>query len=430
MTEYYRDVLANGLRVVTVEMPHLHSAEMQCYIGVGGRCEQPEQAGLSHFLEHMLFRGTPEHPSSLDLDRAFEALGGAVNASTDAETTCYHSRLHPERIAEGAALFAAMLRHPLLSGLEVERRIVLEEALEDYNEHGEEINPDTLTGRLLWPGHPLSQPTIGTRASITAFDEAALRWHLGRYYTPGNCVVVVAGRVRREQVLAAVEAAFSGWAGTSPPAPIPFNAPICGTAESAWVRDSDSQIAIQLAFRLPGRNHPDTLPLRILRRILSGSGAARLMLRLRETLGLTYNVEANLALFADSGCLAIDLAVAPGNLVAAVQETLAVVAELRETVVGADELDRVVGGYLYDLDFSRDHADDLAARYGWGELVGCLRTIEEDRRELTAVTAATLREVAHRHLQPDGLKGAFVGPFRKRDRATVEQLLAGFGRGV
>lgn len=426
MNEYLSATLANGLRIVTVPMPHLHSAEMFCYVGVGGRHEAPQVSGVSHFLEHQIFRGTAEYASSLELEQAFEAIGGAVNASTDTEITCYHSRLHPERLREGAALFASMLLRPRLTDLEVERRIITEEALEDFNERGAEINPDNLTGRLLWPGHPLSQPTIGSRASIAALDEETLRRHFSRYYTPANTVVAVAGPVTSEGVVAAVAAAFEGWRGAPAPAPTPWWEPAASEPpQIAWVNDSASQVSVQLAWRVPGRNDPASLPLRVLRRILSGSAAARLMLRLRETLGLTYNVEANIAFFADSGCLAVDLAVAPENLLAAVAELLGVMERLCREPVGEEELQRVLRGYYYDLDFSRDHTDELSARYGWGMLVGCLRTIEDDRRELASVTPTMLQTTAQHFLTPQRLQGAIIGPFRAADRKRIEKLLAG-----
>jgi predicted Zn-dependent peptidase len=397
---------------------------MLCYVGVGGRCESEERAGVSHFLEHLVFRGTAEYASSLELDQAFEAIGGAVNASTDTETTCYHSRLHPQRLAEGAALFASMLLRPRLCDLEVERRIILEEALEDYNERGAEINPDNLTGRLLWPGHPLSLPTIGSRASIAALDERGVRQHFDTFYTPANTVIAVAGPVQREAVRTAVAAAFADWSGVAPPGPLPWQEPLTvDPPQIAWVKDSASQVSIQLAWRVPGRNDPSSLPLRVLRRILSGSSAARLMLRLRETLALTYNVEANIALFADSGCLAVDLAVTPDNVETAVREVLGVLEGLRHEPVGELELQRVLRGYRYDLDFSRDHTDELAARYGWGTLVGCLRTLEDDRRELASVTPQLLQATAQRLFAPAQMKGAVVGPFRQRDRSKVEALL-------
>lgn len=430
MTEYDKTTLANGLRVVTVAMPHLHSAEMACYIKVGGRNEDAVTAGISHFLEHMIFRGTAEYPTSLELERAFEAIGGAVNAATDAETTCYHSRLHPERIAEGAALFASMLQRPLLTDLEIERRIILEEALEDLNERGEEVNPDNLTARLLWPGHPLSLPTIGTSNSIRGIDREALLRHHTDFYTPENTVLVVAGPVRHEAVTAAVAAAFGDWRGGAvPPTLLHPGSDGQRIAESVWVHDSDSQISVQLAFRLPGRQGPHAVSLRVLRRILSGGGTSRLMLRVRETLGLTYSIEANLTLFEECGCFSIDFSVAPENLTAAVREVLDVLAELCREPVGAEELARVVRCYLYDLDFSLDHADEMTVRYGWGDLVGYLRTLAADRREIPAVDAATLLATARELFVPAGLKAAFSGPYRDKDRKAVEKLLAGYRQG-
>lgn len=422
--EYFRDTLPNGLRVITIEMPHLHSAEMMCYLGVGGRHETPETAGISHFLEHMLFRGTTEHPSSLDLEQAFEAIGGTVNAATDPETTCYHSRLHPQQLAAGAALFASMLRRPLFLDLETERRIILEEALEDLNAKGEDVSPDNLTARLLWPGHALSLPTIGTRTTIAGIGLDELQRHHARHYTPAATVIAVAGPIRRPQVVAAIADAFGDWQGETAPVWLPVPAYRDAAPETIWVRDSDSQVGLQLAFRLPGRQTTGSVPLRVLRRLLSGGGTSRLMLRLRETLGLTYNVEANLALLADTGVFSVDLAVAPENLVPAVQEVLAIFTDLHRQPVGESELARVVRNFLFDLEFSRDHTDEMAGRYGWGEAVGFLRTVETDRREVQAVTPQELWQAARRHFLPGQLKLAAVGPFRSRDRRQVERLLA------
>jgi predicted Zn-dependent peptidase len=426
-SEYYRDRLDNGLRLITVEMPHLHSVEMACYIGVGSRHEDETVAGISHFLEHMLFRGTADYPTSLHLERAFEAIGGAVNAVTDAETTCYHSRLHPQNIRAGAALFASMLRRPLLQDLEVERRIILEEALEDYDEFGREINPDSLTGPLLWPGHPLSRPTIGNRDSITGISEEALRLHHQNYYVPAQAVIVLTGQVQREACLAAVTAAFGDWQGSTPPPPPAVGRPAAGEKPQAqWLRHSDSQVNVQMAFRMPGRNDPRMVALRVLRRVLSGSGSSRLMLRLREALGLTYSVEANLAAFADSGCFTVDLAVAPASLLPVIAELLIIFEDLARHPVGAEELQGVVRTFLYDLDFGLDHPEEMAMRYGWGEVADCLRTLEEDRREVSALTPELLLATVRELFTPAALKLAVVGPFRRGDRKQVDMMLKGF----
>lgn len=430
MSDFTCDRLENGLRLITVPMPHLHSAEMHCYVGVGSRDEAETEAGISHFLEHMLFRGTEDYPSGLQLEAAFEAIGGAANAMTDAEVTCYHSRFHPQRIAECARLFASMLCRPLLSDLEVERRIIIEEALEDFNERGEEINPDNLTSHRLWPGHPLGRPTIGNRDSLATIDAVGLQRHHSRYYAPANVVIAVAGGVERAAVIAAVTAAFGDWQGRPSPRPLPWTEPSTAVAgpEVVWVRESDSQIGLQFAFRLPGRRQGPQMPLRLLRRILSGSGTSRLVLRLREELGLTYNVEANLTLFDDSGCLSVDLAIAPESLAEAASEVLQVLDRLRREAVGGEELERVKRSYLYDLEFSRDHADEMAVRYGWGELTGGLRTLEDDRSELGAITAGQLLTTAAQAFDPCRLKVAVVGPYTEPERKRVTAIIAAFGR--
>jgi predicted Zn-dependent peptidase len=424
---FQKTTLSNGLRVVTVNQPQLHSVEMVCYVGVGSRNETPEIAGISHFVEHMLFRGTAEHATSLELESAFEAIGGAVNASTDAETTCYHSRLHPERLAEGAMLFASMLRRPLLGELDVERKIILEEAMEDLNEKGELINPDYLTGKMLWPGHPLSLPTIGTLDAIRAMTLNDLRQYIGCYYVPSNMVFTVAGAVNHDAAVTAAEEAFGDWQDASVPAPQALEAPVAGiTAEINWVRDSDSQINLQLAFPAPGRNDERQMTLRVLRRLLAWGGTSRLMNGLRERLGLVYHVDANLSMFADGGVFTIDLTTTPANLIAAVRETLEILTTIRKEEIPANELARVKLSYLYALDFSRDHTEEMATRYGWGDLAGCVRDIEQDRRDIEAVNAADLLAVAQDVFRGSLLKGAIVGPWKKADVKAIEKLLTDF----
>ena len=416
--------LDNGLRIIIVPQPHLHVCEMACYVGVGSRYENEEVAGIAHFLEHMLFRGSRDYPDSLLLERAFEAIGGTVNAATDAEMTCYFSRLHPQHLATGAELFASLLCRPLWHGLETERRIIIEEALEDLNEQGEMINPDVLTSCLLWPGHPLRLPTVGTGKSLQTIDLDALVQFHQQHYAPANTVLVVAGQLECSAAQQALTAAFADWSGPSPSAPLAATA-LAATAspQCVWVADSSSQVNIQFSLQLPGRHDPDAFAMRIWRRLLSWGSTSRLMLRLREELGLTYHVEANLNLLADTGCLSVDLSVNPDNLLLAIREVLVVLTAMRHEPVDEDELQRVLKSFCFDLEFSRDHADEMSMRHGWGELVGYHRSIEDDLQAAAELGCNQLQSAARRLLVPGRLAMAVVGPFNPEDRTAATELL-------
>ena len=263
--------LDNGLRVVCVAMPHLHSAELAIYLKVGGRNDPPGREGLSHFLEHMLFRGTAEYPTSLAIESAFEVIGGAPNAATDAESTYYYSRVHPDSVKKAMEIFTSMLMQPLMTGIDVERRIIAEEAREDLNEQDEEVNADTIVSRMLWPRHPLGMPTIGTLESIAAIDRGDLERHLNTYYIPGNAVLVVSGPVASEAIFAAAAACFGHWQARNVPQPLPVTFRYQGPRFQC-VQDSDSQMNLQIAFLGFARDDRRFMALRFLRRILAGGG--------------------------------------------------------------------------------------------------------------------------------------------------------------
>ncbi len=423
-----KKVLPNGLRIVSVEMPHLHSAEIAIYIKAGGRNDTPGKAGISHFLEHMLFRGSSEFATSLELEIAFEAIGGSVNAATDEETTCYFSRVHPDQVPEGIRLFSSMLLTPRLEGIEIEKRIITEEALEDINEHGEETNTSNLCSKLLWPGHPLGTPTIGYLESIKGLTEEDLRGYLSDHYVPGNAVIVAAGRHDAQTFFAACEKHFAGWGGAQPPAPAPVNE-LQEEPRSVFVKDSDSQVNLQIAFRGFARQDKRIMALRLMRRILCGGGSSRLHLSLREKLGIVYSVDASLSAYEETGAFAIELATAPENLVLAVSEVLHEVKSLAFEEVGEAELTRVKEGYFYDLEYSSDSTYEMQVRYGWGELMTLVRTIDEDRAEVASIVPAQIRETAQVLFDPCNLTLAAVGPWKAPSKRVVEKLIREYRKG-
>lgn len=414
--------LENGLRVVTVTMPHLHSAEIAVYLKVGGRDDPPDKEGLAHFLEHMLFRGSRDYPSGLALETAFESIGGAVNAATDAETTCIYSRIHPDHMADGIALLGSMLRYPLLVDLETEQRIVIEEALDDLNEKGEEVDIDTVTSRLLWPEHPLGLPTVGTLESIRSFTVSDLDDHLARYYRPNNAVLVAVGRIDSAEVCRAAREVFGDWARGAVPERIPFQGRQ-DRPQKRFVYDEDSQVDLQITFRALSLQDGRLMTLRLLRRLLSGGGSSRLHVRLREEMGVVYSVDAAISAYMETGSFSLDFSTAPENLVAAVAATLDELKRIQTEPVSAVELERIRRWYLYELEFGCDSCYEMQVRYGWGEIAGLVMPMDQERQEVLAVESTALMEVARTLFSPGNLHLVAVGPVSDVLEAGVSECI-------
>jgi predicted Zn-dependent peptidase len=202
------------------------------------------------------------------------------------------------------------------------------------------------------------------------------------------------------------------------------------TPQIRFVRDSDSQMNLQLAFLGFPRKDRRFMAVRLLRRMLAGGGSSRLHLRLREELGIVYSVEGAIGAYDETGCLTFDLSTAPNNLPQAVEVTLEEVRRIADEPITKAELDRIRQSYIFDLEYSRDSAYEMGVRYGWGELVGVKRSIEEDQEEVRHITADAVQEAARGLFAPQNLNLVAVGPYKvgmkKKTRGLIERYAERF----
>jgi predicted Zn-dependent peptidase len=407
--------LSNGLTVVTVAMPHLHSAVVSLFVRVGSRHETPESNGLTHFLEHMLFRGCEGYGDSTALNSAMEDLGGTLDGYTMRELSSYHSTVHPSFAKEACEILGAMFRAPLFRDIEVERSIILEEILDGLDERGRVIELDTIAHREAFRGHPLGQSIDGPRRNLVAFSVEDLRNHWKRFCGARNMVLCLSGNIDPLTAHKVAERAFGDLAPgkrTKEIAPaLPSDAP-----RFAYVRSEDNQTRLRLSFRTVPDVHGDYPALILLRRILDGGLSARLQVELVERRGIVYEIGADLETYADCGLFDFELAVANKKLPYAIEELGKVIVSVRDQEVDRGELDRVRRRARIGVEFVLDSAHDLGNWFGATQLFRDPITPEARIAQLEDVTPEMLRKVARRYLEPRRLTISAVG---NADRSTI-----------
>jgi predicted Zn-dependent peptidase len=405
--------LDSGLRVVTLEVPHLHSALVAVHVRVGSRHETPATNGVSHFLEHVLFRGSQNFPDSLDVNGLIEDVGGSLNGMTQRDQSHYDTPIHPSHLALGIQVLGDLVTRPCFAGIELEREIILEEMMDELDMAGRDIDVGNLVMRLLFGGHPLGLKVAGTPASVRALTEGDLRAHHARFYNAASMVVSVAGPVRHDEVLPLVEEAFAGLPrGALPIESAPVLLP---TGPHVELLDLDeSQTELCLTFPTPAETHPDHLPLVLIRALLDDNITSWLQREIVETRGLAYSVRACRELFSDVGTFDIEAACTPAKLLPVVEAALGLLGRLRDTPVPESELARVLARRRIGLDFLSDDLGTLVNSFGATELFRSPESFEENLAALARVTPAQIRDVARRTFTQDKLHLCAVGPRVRR----------------
>ena len=420
--EVHRTVLRNGLRVLTARSPGLHSAMIALYVRTGSRHESRSQNGVSHFLEHLFFRGSVGYPDTVAMNAAVEAAGGSLNGITARDHGCYYTPIHPQDVGTGLAVLGDLMRRPLLTEMDVEREVILEEILDEVDASGRDIDPDNLSKRIVFGDHPLGFKIAGTAENVRRLRPRDVRAHHDRFYNGSNLVLAVAGPVRPELVAELADRHLGslprGQSSTDVPAPPWPSAP--------WleiVEHDDAQAEFSLSFPCPPERHRD-YPIHLcIRRLLDDGLSSRLPFEVVERRGLAYALHAGIDTFADAGMTVVDGACAPKKLPRVLEEVLRVLGGLSERVVPEEELFRVQQRHRMTLAFSLDSVADLAGWYGAGEVLSSPEGFEERCRRVEEVTAADVQRVARASFRRKNLVAVVVGPARRRERAAVDRVI-------
>ena len=413
------DVLPNGLRVVVTSIPHSQAAVLAAYVGIGSRDEARDTLGLSHYLEHMLFKGTESRPEPTAISAAIEGAGGSLNAFTSRELTCYWNRVPFDRLPLAMDVLADSVRHSLLAESEIERErtVICSEIRRAHDQPGQRVSQ--LLTQATYGEQPLGWEIAGDLESVGAVTREHLADHIATWYRPGNIVLSVAGNVEREQVLEFAERHWGeGWpegASTATPARSPAEAAMSDDLAQTEVRNLE-QCNLALALRSIHRLDPDRYAMALLNEVLGGGMSSRLFTEIREKRGLAYSVGSHPTAFGDAGHLAIMAGVTAEHVLETVDVALGELYKLTSEPVTDEELERVLAYAIGSFRLGLDSAASWAHRSG-GMLLsnGFIEPVEETIAGYEAVTAADIQRVAQRVIREGNLAGAVVGPFEAVD---------------
>jgi predicted Zn-dependent peptidase len=402
-----RSTLPSGVRVVTESVPEARSASVGVYVGVGGRDEPDPLAGASHFLEHLLFKGTATR-SARELAEAIDATGGDMNAYTSREHTAFYARVPAAHGAMALDVLADVLARPALrpDEVEAEREVILEElaAAEDSPE-------DVVHTRLaeaLFPRHPLGREVLGTEATIEALRRDEIAEFHGHWYRPANLVVAAAGRLSHDDVVARLD----GFAGAGDGGAAPHRtAPTADPEPLVVVRHPIEQAHLTFGWRGVHQDDPDRWALAVANYVLGGGTASRLFQEVREERGLAYTVYSAVSTNVDCGAVTAYAATSPAKVPEVVEIAERIVAELVADGITDQELALALGFLEGSLELAQEDTGSRMARIGRSEQARSeVLTLDEHLAKLRAVTVDDVARVLERVLGGPRTLVA-VGPF-------------------
>jgi len=421
---YQKTTLDNGLRVVTANMPHTRSVCIIIFVGTGSRYETEAEVGISHFVEHLLFKGTTKRATAREISGAIEGVGGILNAATDREITLYWCKVSVSHLPIALDVLVDILFHSRFDpqDIEKERQVIIEEINLGKDSPQQRVN--TLIDQLLWPNHPLGRDVAGTTESVAAISRKMMLGYLQGQYLAGNTVVAIAGNIQHQEIVATISQTMSNWTNSA--------SKLNRHRYSAYQEQPTTRLHIEkkdteqahLCLGLPGLSllHPKRFTLDLLNVILGEGMSSRLFTEIRDKLGLTYSIHSYVEHFLDCGSIVISAAVEPQNLPLIIKATLGQLSQLKELIPELElskAKEQVKGRLLLRLEDSRSVAGWIG---GQEILTGHILNTDQLLSIINAITADELQQLAQELLRSSQLHLAVVGPVSNQE--PLEELLS------
>ena len=413
--------LDSGLRVVTEMVPAVRSIALGMWVGVGSRNETDEQQGISHFLEHLLFKGT-ERFSSEEIDQIFDGMGAEINAGTGKETTSVYSRFLDRHLERALDVMSDMVLRPVYPDIDSERQVVIEEIAMYEDEPSDKVH-DVLSAAV-FGGHPLGRPIIGTAEVVGNVPVPDIAAYHGRRYGPRNMVVAAAGNIEHERLVDLVERSLAAGIPAGEPEP-PSPAPQVAVPRVCFHRKETEQVHICLGGPGIARADDRRFALRVLDTLLGGASSSRLFQEVREKRGLAYSVFSYSSQYVDSGQVAVYVGTRPDNVGEALQVIGDELGRLQTEAIGADELERAKENVKGRTALALESTSTRMNRLGSSILTGVpVLTPDEIMQAIDAVTVDDVGALARGLFDPAALSAAGVGGDEDAFRAALAPVSA------
>jgi predicted Zn-dependent peptidase len=404
---YRKSTLANGVRVITEAMPYVRSASLGIWADVGSAAERPQQRGISHLVEHMLFKGT-ERRTAREIAETMDAVGGNLNAFTDKEATCYYAKVIDHHVPLAVDVLADMFLHSTFAPAELakEQRVVLEE-IRMYDDSPDEMIHDLFT-RTMWTGSNLGDPTIGYAETVSALTSDDLRGHLRERYAPNTVVFAAAGNVDHDAMVALVESAFTGYSGRGE-TPTPER-PLLTPAHTIKSKDTEQAYVVLGGQGLSVRDER-RFALSVLDTILGGGMSSRLFQEVREKRGLAYSVYSFQQSYREAGLFGVSAGTSPASVQEYIDVVIAELARMAESGPTEAELNLAKEHIKGSLTLSLEASSGRMIRLGRSEFnLARQLTIEEIEREVDLVNFDSVLALARELFVPERLGLCVLGP--------------------
>ncbi len=417
-----RGRLDNGLTVLTSALPHLRAAAVTVFVRVGSRFEAPEESGLSHLLEHVLFRGCEGYPSAYAFNAAIERWATALGGATARDYSAFDATCWPDAVGDVLDLVGRMMGRNLLQDVDLERQVIVEELQDEIDETGRDVDVDNVAKMALFAGSSFGQKIGGRIELVKRFTDADCRRWYERHYAARNLVLAVAGPVDHDRVMAQAAAAFgalpAGEAREVGPLSVRSDLP---ALESVIQRGS--QTNLQLAWVLPSEHHEDFPALQLGHRLLDDGTCSRLRRRIVDEEGLAYHLGSDLETYHGVSLLTVEASVSHDKVIQVVDAVVEIVGDLGRLEASAEEWERIRRRFAFDWETTVDSASAMAYWMGLQHVYMPDESATERFERVMRLSPEDVRAACARLVRPERLQVTVVGDLEPTARAMLRRRI-------